>query len=242
MPSSTPSVLAKRLRRTNRHAELFNLLRESWLTAFAVVAVASDIYQPQVFSIRFACVAGNCTASRVTRSLTRPTMLQHGARSARLCSNAGALEPGQLFCNLYLHPFDQALTNKHIPFVRYADDLPLFTETESQARAPMGRVVDVAGLGGMRTGPGQFAARISDPVCPWNEGAWSFETADGALHVTRTGKAGCDLAIQGLSALVYGTHDPGDFCFQGWGDPPPQVQAAMRAVFPPLTPYLHEYF
>ncbi|MCG6941354.1 MAG: hypothetical protein LJE69_08890 [Thiohalocapsa sp.] len=64
-------------------------------------------------------------------------MLQHGARSARLCSNAGALEPGQLFCNLYLHPFDQALTNKHIPFVRYADDLPLFTETESQARAAL---------------------------------------------------------------------------------------------------------
>ena len=114
--------------------------------------------------------------------------------------------------------------------------------TESQARAPMGRVVDVAGLGGMQTGPGRFSARIHDPLCPWNEGDWSFETADGILHVTRTGEAGCDLTIQGLTALVYGAHDPGDFRFQGWGDPPPEVQAAMRSVFPPRTPYLHEYF
>ena len=114
--------------------------------------------------------------------------------------------------------------------------------TESQTRAPMGRVVDVAGLAGMGTGPGRFAARITDPLCPWNEGAWSFETADGVLHVTRSGQSGCELTIQGLSALVYGTHDPGDFQFRGWGDPPPQVQAAMRAVFPPRTPYLHEHF
>ena len=53
--------------------------------------------------------------------------------------------------------------------------------TESQDRAPMGRVVDVAGLGGMDTGPGGFSARITDPLCPWNEGLWRFETVDGLL-------------------------------------------------------------
>jgi predicted acetyltransferase len=114
--------------------------------------------------------------------------------------------------------------------------------TESQARAPMGRVVDVAGLGHMRTGPGRFSATVRDPLCPWNEGVWQFETADGVLQVVRASEADCDLAIQGLSALVYGTHDPGDFRFRGWGNPPLAVQATMRAVFPTRTPYLHEYF
>jgi predicted acetyltransferase len=113
---------------------------------------------------------------------------------------------------------------------------------ESQQRAPMGRVVDVAGLGGMEAGPGRFAARISDPLCPWNEGAWRFEAADGVLHVTRVDEADCDLGIQSLAALIYGTHDPGDFRFQGWGNPPPPVQATMRSVFPPRIPYLHEHF
>jgi predicted acetyltransferase len=114
--------------------------------------------------------------------------------------------------------------------------------TASQARAPMARVVDVLGLGGMRTGPGGFSARVSDPLCPWNDGVWQFETAGNALQVIPANKADCDLGMQGLSALVYGTHDPGDFQFRGWGNPSAEVQATMRAVFPPLTPYLHEYF
>ena len=115
-------------------------------------------------------------------------------------------------------------------------------KTESDIRAPMGRVLDVARLGGMTTGPGRFAARIADPLCPWNEGVWQFETADGALRVDPGGPPDCDLAIQGLTALVYGTHDPDDFAIRGWGDPSPEVQAAMRGVFPRMVPHLHERF
>jgi predicted acetyltransferase len=114
--------------------------------------------------------------------------------------------------------------------------------TESQVRAPMGRVVDVAGLGGMQTGPGRVAVRIDDPLCPWNEGAWQLETAGGALQVARAREADCNLSIQGLSALIYGTHDPGDFAIRGWGNPPAAVQARLRAMFPPRVPFLHEYF
>ena len=115
-------------------------------------------------------------------------------------------------------------------------------KTESDIRAPMGRVLDVAKIGGMTTGPGHFAARISDPLCPWNEGVWQFESTEGALRVEPGGPPDCDLAIQGLTALVYGTHDPGDFPIRGWGDPPPVVQAAMRGVFPRVVPHLHERF
>ena len=116
--------------------------------------------------------------------------------------------------------------------------------TESDIRAPMGRVVDVAGLEGLHTGPGCFTARVTDPLCPWNEKVWQFETVDGLLRVDPVGAtaADCGLSIHGLSALVYGTHDPGDFAIRGWGSPAPETQAAMRAIFPPMVPHLHERF
>jgi predicted acetyltransferase len=114
--------------------------------------------------------------------------------------------------------------------------------TESATRAAMGRVVDLAKLGGMHTGPGRFSARIVDPLCPWNEGAWQFETVDGLLRVSATDHADCDLHIQAVTALIYGTHDPDDFAIRGWGNPSPDLQAKIRALFPPLIPYLHEMF
>lgn len=115
-------------------------------------------------------------------------------------------------------------------------------KSESDIRPAMGRLLDVAQIGGMMTGPGCFTARISDPLCPWNEGVWQFEAVDGALRVSMGERPDCDLTIQGLTALVYGTHDPGDFAVRGWGNPSPAVQMAMRALFPPQIPYLHERF
>ena len=107
---------------------------------------------------------------------------------------------------------------------------------------PMGRVVDVAQIGGMRTGPGSFSARISDPLCPWNERPWRFETAGDALHVHPAGQGDCELSIQALTALVYGTHDPSDFAFRGWGSPSAEAQATMWTMFPRMLPHMHEIF
>lgn len=118
----------------------------------------------------------------------------------------------------------------------------LQVKIESQDRAPMSRILNIAGLGGMQTGAGDFSARVIDPLCPANNGAWNFESVGGRLRVSKTGRADCELSIQGLTALVFGTLDPQEFAFRGWGSPAPEVQAAMRAVFPPLTPYLHETF
>lgn len=103
----------------------------------------------------------------------------------------------------------------------------------------------MAGLSGMKTGPGRFAARIRDPLCSWNErgdGAWQFETVDGCLQISPSDRPECELTIQGLGALIYGTHDPADFVFRGWGNPPAAVQATMQTMFPARLPYLHEYF
>jgi len=120
-------------------------------------------------------------------------------------------------------------------------DLEIRSETIAMP-PPMGRVLDVAKIGGMTTGAGHFSARVVDPLCPWNEGNWRFETVDGVLQVETAQQADCELSIQALSALVYGAHDPGDFSCRGWGNPSPELQAVLRTMFPPRLPYLHEMF
>ncbi|WP_295888538.1 reverse transcriptase domain-containing protein [uncultured Thiohalocapsa sp.] len=64
-----------------------------------------------------------------------------GAAHTSLLGKARGIPQGAILsplcCNLYLHPFDAALADRHIPFVRYADDFLLFTETEAQAQAAL---------------------------------------------------------------------------------------------------------
>ncbi len=118
----------------------------------------------------------------------------------------------------------------------------LHVTVESAFITPMGRVLDVAAMAGMQTGPGRFTASLRDPICPWNEGAWQFASENGALHVSRATEAECELSMQAVSALVYGTQDPSDFALRGWGAPPVDVEQQMRSMFPPQIPYLHEHF
>jgi predicted acetyltransferase len=110
---------------------------------------------------------------------------------------------------------------------------------------PLGRVLDVAGLGGMQVGPGEVTLRISDPFCPWNEGVYRFASEDGCLAVAcldASVEPDCALTIQALSGLVYGVRDPEVFAVRGWGDPSPAVQATLRTMFPPLLPFLYLEF
>jgi predicted acetyltransferase len=132
-----------------------------------------------------------------------------------------------------------------------ADEYPetwladLQVKVESAERAPMIRILDIAGLSGMAVGQENFVVRINDPLCPWNEGTWDFESCDGQLQVTKATKAASaeiSLNIQGLSALIAGTHDPEVFSIRGWGNPNHQMQAVLRGLFPKSCPYLHEYF
>ena len=51
--------------------------------------------------------------------------------SRRGISQGAVLSP--LFCNLYLHEFDKALTKANIPFVRFADDFLLFSNAKHKA-------------------------------------------------------------------------------------------------------------
>jgi hypothetical protein len=107
---------------------------------------------------------------------------------------------------------------------------------------PMGRIAIVDAMDGMHTGPGRFTARIHDAYCPWNNKAYTFETVDGLLTVTPADQAATELSIQALAALAYIGADPGDFAYRGWGEPDQDMQAAMRQMFPPALPFLHQGF
>jgi predicted acetyltransferase len=124
----------------------------------------------------------------------------------------------------------------------WLEDLQLVPKPLSVMPSPMGRVLDIAGLGGMQTGAGAFIARIKDALCPWNEGNWEFRTVDGLLTVRPSGTAECDLHIQALAGLIYGSQDPADFALRGWGNPSAQVQKTMATMFPPRLPYIFEHF
>jgi len=113
---------------------------------------------------------------------------------------------------------------------------------ESQVRAPMSRILNVAEISGMETGKGNFSTHIIDAICPFNEGKWKFESIEGRLRVSKTNDADCELTIQGLTALVFGTHDPQDFPLRGWGNPTTEIQSVMRTIFQSRLPFLHEYF
>lgn len=118
-------------------------------------------------------------------------------------------------------------------------DLRIRPETH---QAPMGRVIDLHSLDELPAGPGRFKARVIDPQCPWNEGTYEFASEDGELRIRPTDAADLSLTIQAVTALVYGTHDPEDFRWRGWGNPDYHTGAVMRAMFPTTRPYLHEVF
>ncbi len=115
-------------------------------------------------------------------------------------------------------------------------------KVESAIRPAMSRVLDVERIGGMNVGEGSFTAEVIDPLCPWNEGAWQFDSSGGKLRVRKTSKAECQLTIQGLTALIAGAHDPQDLPLRGWGDPNPVIQSTMRKMFPRMCPFIHENF
>jgi predicted acetyltransferase len=115
-------------------------------------------------------------------------------------------------------------------------------KVESAIRPGMCRVLDVEKMGEIQVGKGSFSARISDPLCPWNEGNWHFAAHEGTLQVSRAAQADCELTIQGLSALISGAHDPQDFPLRGWGNPTAKLQAVQRSMFPRLCPFMHEMF
>ena len=104
---------------------------------------------------------------------------------------------------------------------------------------PMARIVDVTGIQGMPVGP-PASRPISPTSCPWNDGNWRFEAVDGRLRVSRSDTADCELAIQGLTGLVFGTHSAADFAFVAGPSPHARRRRQCRRSSRRAPPYLHE--
>jgi len=113
-----------------------------------------------------------------------------------------------------------------------------------QTMAPMGRVVDVMRLNDLPVhAEDGFTLHVSDPLCEWNNGTFKFQGGDGVLKVAPVEATTDDtVSIQGLSAIIYGTHHPHDFPLRGWGKLQPETQEAIQALFPLASPHLHERF
>ncbi len=102
------------------------------------------------------------------------------------------------------------------------------------------RVLNVSRLDGLpvAAAEGRFTAQIVDDFAAWNNGVYTFEADNaGVLHVTPGGQPDCTLDQIALAALLYGVRDPNEFNIRGWGDPSPELQATMCAMFPAALPY-----
>lgn len=115
-------------------------------------------------------------------------------------------------------------------------------KVESTPDMPMARILDIEQMGGMEVGEGNFTIKVTDPLCPWNEGAWQLQSQDGKLVVSTASQADLTLTIQGLTGLIMGTHEPECFPFREWGRPNTEQCAALRRLFPGRMPFIHEAF
>jgi predicted acetyltransferase len=122
-------------------------------------------------------------------------------------------------------------------------DLEATVTSRTDFVTPMARVLSVPGLAGIGCGTGEITVRLTDPLCPWNEGVFTLAGDGGTLAVGSDGAAETTLTVQGLTALVYGGYDPAEFAVRGWGEPEPSAQERLRTLFPPPPlPYLYEEF
>lgn len=116
------------------------------------------------------------------------------------------------------------------------------TDNELAWPGPMARVVDVEKLTGIGAGEGSVTLDIQDALCPWNNGRFTFRAESEKLIVEPGGEDATNITIQGLSALVFMGSDPAEFPFRGWGEPSEAAQVALRRLFSPVIPHLHEKF
>lgn len=120
-----------------------------------------------------------------------------------------------------------------------------FSVSSDISLVPMGRVINVEGLNGIPVGNGTITLAIDDSHCPWNTGIFRFTGQDGYLSVSKLDDAttvDARLTIQGLSALVYGTHATEDFQWRGWGTLRGKTADTLSMLFPLQAPYLFTMF
>jgi predicted acetyltransferase len=111
------------------------------------------------------------------------------------------------------------------------------------------RIVDVPGALTKRPWPAgiqsQITLRVEDPVCPWNQGEWTLELADGKATVERApaGSATATLNIRALASLFSGFLDPAALAAAGLiRDTDAATIAQLRTFFASPMPWTAEHY
>lgn len=131
----------------------------------------------------------------------------------------------------------------------WLNDQKVMYSTRSASPLAMGRIIDINKLGGLKVGNETITMNVMDPLCPWNEGIFTFASIDGVLKVSKEEEANkkieCTITISGLSALIYGCYSIEDFPFRKWitdYSDFDEVCQRIKDLFPLKLPFMHESF
>jgi hypothetical protein len=106
--------------------------------------------------------------------------------------------------------------------------------------APMARVLDVAGLAGMRAGEGAATVEVVDDELIG--GVHRLGSDDGRLTVGEGTRPAARMTAAGFSGLVYGVLDPVDVVIRGLGEIDPSAVEPLRELFPRAMPQVFSSF
>ncbi|HVX47426.1 MAG TPA: GNAT family N-acetyltransferase [Mycobacteriales bacterium] len=109
--------------------------------------------------------------------------------------------------------------------------------------APMGRVLSVPGLSGLRV---QAAEPVTVEVVddPLAGGTWTLDGTDPAGLQVYPGRSepAATLTSHGLAGLVFGTLDPDEVELRGFGSVPAEAAEALATLFPRAWPHVYSTF
>lgn len=113
------------------------------------------------------------------------------------------------------------------------------------AHGDMLRVVDVAAaLTGLDAPEGlALTLRVSDDICPWNDGGFALRSRGGRLVAgPAQGRAEASLDVRTLARLLTGYETVGEAVAAGGLQADAAAQAALEGLFPPSVPEIVETY
>jgi predicted acetyltransferase len=123
--------------------------------------------------------------------------------------------------------------------------LPMELATEQRAAAWMHRPVDVVRAVAARgwSGRGRSVFLLSDPVAPWNQGAWELQVADGEGRLERTSAIpDVHLDVAGFALLYAGVASPAMLIQAGLLHAPGSDVSGLTALVDGPPAGLADYF
>lgn len=134
---------------------------QDWLVDADITSFFDNIPHNILIKILKKFVADKAALSLIEKWLKAGAHQSSLLRPRQGISQGAILSP--LFCNLYLHQFDTALSRANIPFVRFADDFLLFTSSKDNAQCAKNFAEQTLNKLGLELHPGKTKVARSSP-------------------------------------------------------------------------------